>query len=143
MERFDSEKAARVWQRVRSEGGDDSALGGIAGLSAAEAELAVLFKRIGKQYSAAEALARDCLSNEAILRGICGFAGLPRPQPKFSGNVPKNVLQVCYSRTLQAAGEYEKRSSHPEYGCAFRAMAEKKREHACRILEMAGSMQVR
>ena len=143
MERFDSEKAARVWQRVRSEGGDDSALGGIAGLSAAEAELAVLFKRIGKQYSAAEALARDCLSNEAILRGICGLAGLPRPQPKFSGNVPKNVLQVCYSRTLQAAGEYEKRSSHPEYGCAFRAMAEKKREHACRILEMAGSMQVR
>ena len=143
MERFDSEKAARVWQRVRSDGGDESALGGIAGLCATEAELASLFQRVAKQHSAADALARDCHSNEAILRGICGFAGLPRPQPRFSGNMPKHVLQVCYSRTLQAAGEYEKRISHPEYGCAFRAMAEKKREHACRILEMAGIMQAK
>ena len=143
MERFDSEKAARVWQRVRSDSGDESTLSGIAGLSGAEAELAALFKRVAKQHSGAEALARDCHSNEAILRGICAFAGLPRQRPKFSGNVPKNVLQVCYSRTLQAAGEYEKRSSHPEYGCAFRAMAEKKREHACRILEMAGSVQIK
>ena len=140
MERFDSEKAARVWQRVRSDGSEEQELSGLPALIAAEAELAALYKRIGKQYPQASQLARDCHANAAMLRGICGFAGQPRPQPKFSPSAPKNVLQLCYSRTLQAAGEYEKRSSHPEYGCAFRAMAEKKRAHACRILELAGKV---
>ena len=146
MEHYDSDKAARVWQRVRGEAPMPAEIPGLPALIAAEAELQALYRSMAKQFPAAAELARDCGRHAAMLRGICDCVGSPRidggPR-KIDGGLPRNALRLCYSKTLQAIGEYEKLTAHPEYGCAMAAMAQKKREHACRILERIGNTQGR
>ena len=138
MQKFDSEKAARVWQRVQSESPEPRELSGLPLLAAEERILASWLRQLGKRQPGAEAMARECVRHEAILRGICAMT----EQPKMTGGavpaLPRDPLRSCYAKTMQTAVEYDKLMAHPEYGCAFRMMAEKKREHACRLLEMAG-----
>jgi len=142
MEHYDSDKAARVWQRVRGEAPMPAEIPGLPALIAAEAELQGLYRSMAKQFPAAAELARDCGRHAAMLRGICDCVGSPRidggPR-QIDGGPPRNGLRLCYSKTLQAIGEYEKLAMHPEYGCAMAAMAQKKREHACKLLERMGA----
>ena len=138
MQNFDSDKAARVWQRVRSEAPTAQELSGLPALAMLETELEAYFRRLARRHPTATELAGECRRSAQTLRGICDFAGIPCEAAAFTGNTPNRLLQTCYGKTLQALREYEARQTHPEYGCAFGVMAERKRRQACLLLEMAG-----
>jgi hypothetical protein len=95
-------------------------------------------RQLGKRHQGGENMARDCARHVAILRGICTMTGQPKAAGVVPTALPRDPIRSCYGKTIQAAAEYDKLAAHPEYGCAFRSMAEKKREHACILLEMAG-----
>ena len=146
MERYDSDKAARVWQRVRGEASAPAEIPGLPALIAGEAELQALYRSMARQFPAAAELARDCGRHAAMLRGICDCVGLPRIDGgpgQIDGGPHRNTLRLCYGKTLQAMVNYEKLADHPEYGCAMAAMAQKKREHACKLLERMGTAPTR
>ena len=139
MEHYDSEKAARVWQRVRNEDGRQPLPAPLG-----EEHLAALYRDLGRVIPGPVpgALEQECRSHAATLRGIWAMTGTPRPpaKPPESGkSTAPALLGTCYSKTLQAIGEYERFSDHPEYGCAFRILAEQKRQQACRLLTLLGS----
>lgn len=141
MQQYDSEKAARVWQRVRGEAQPEQMpeLAELPGFAAEESALAALYRQMAKHYPECVRLARDCGRSAAILRGICVFQDQqPGKAVPPAGNL-RNGLRLCYARTLRCIAEYEKLAGHPEYGCVFRHLAEAKREHACMLLELAGT----
>lgn len=141
MEHYDSDKAARVWQRVRGDAPpvQTPELSELPRLAAEESALAAMYRRMAKQQPGLGTLAQDCARHAAMLRGICVFTGAEPAKQSLSGEAPRDAVRSCYGRNLRAIGEYEKRASHPEYGCVFRALAEKKREHACVLLELVGN----
>ena len=138
MQNYDSEKAARVWQRVRNEEPVPVELSALPGFAAAENELAELLRRLSRQYPAAGALSTECRRHATVIRGVCALGGIPCRTAPFTGEIPRELLRSCYGKTLQLLREYEARREHPEYGCAFQALAEKKRAQACLLLELAG-----
>ena len=140
MEHYDSEKAARVWQRVRGEEPREG-----LPLPAGEEQLAALYRSLGLLVPGAVPgqLEQECRNHAATLRGIWALTGTPRPptqQPAGTKSTAPALLGTCYSRTLRAIGEYERFADHPEYGCAFRILAEQKRQQACRLLSLLGSL---
>lgn len=141
MEHYDSDKAARVWQRVRGETQPErpTELVELAGLAAEESALAVLYRQMAKHQPELIRMSRDCGRASAILRGICAFQEQQPGKAVPAAVNSRNWLRLCYGRTLRCMGEYEKLAGHPEYGCAFRHLAEAKREQACRLLELAGA----
>lgn len=141
MEQYDSDKAARVWQRVRGEPAADHTpeLAGLPGLAAEESALAALYRQMARNQQELSRLSRDCGRAFSILRGICAFQDQQPGKVVPSAGNSRNGLRLCYARTLRCMGEYERLSGHPEYGCVFRHLAEVKKEHACKLLELAGS----
>jgi hypothetical protein len=49
------------------------------------------------------------------------------------------ALRKCYTASLQAAAEYDRRSPDGEYGCVFRRLAREEKENCAMILEILGS----
>lgn len=141
MERYDSEKAARVWQRVRGEG--EMPLSGLPGMAAAEQTMAESLRQLQRQnpQMAAEDLVRESIANAAVLRGMAKLLGQTAevtasvPQPK---EMPENCLRRCYAAALQMLNAYERYADHPEYGPVFRELARRKRQHCFRIPELLG-----
>lgn len=141
MQQYDSEKAARVWQRVRGETQPErpTELAELPGFAAEESTLAALYRQMAKGQPEFMRMSRDCGRASAILRGICAFQEQQPGKAVPPAENPRNGLRLCYARTLHCIGEYEKLTGHPEYGCVFRHLAEAKKEHACKLLELAGA----
>lgn len=149
MEQIDPQKAQRVWQRVRGEEPANAPLTALQSLAAAEWTQASAYLLLSRQMQGEEKellrkLSRQEREHGACLRGIHAMAtGEPlsaRGVPP-EAQTPEAVLRKCYSRTLRAAGEYEKRSTDPEYGCVFEELARQERA-ACRmILQILGNLQ--
>ena len=140
MEQYDAQKAARVWQRVRGEEPRDD-----LPLPGSEEQLAALYRSLGRLIPGPVPgqLEQECMNHAATVRGIWNLIGTPRQNakvPEGTKSTAPALLGTCYSRTLRAIGEYERFSDHPEYGCAFRILAEQKRQQACRLLGLLGSL---
>lgn len=138
MQQYDSDKAARVWQRVRGEG-QGLELSELPSLAAEESALAALYRQMARAHPECQSLARDCSRSAAILRGICLFQEQQpgKPAPPDAG--VRNGLRLCCARTLRCISAYEKLADHQEYGCVFRRLAEGKKDHVCKLLELAGA----
>ena len=148
MDNYDAELAARVWQRVRGEPPAEAGPGNLRFLIAAEEAAAAAYSRLLRRMPGKAALLRrmaeDSRRHGTWLRGICRLTGEGIP-----GRVPQkprqetavSALRKCYGQNLKTAGEYDARADDPEYGHAFAAMAEKKREHCRLILELLGELQ--
>ena len=141
MERYDADKAARVWQRVRGEG--ENTLTGVFGMAAAEQSAAEMFRQMQQQNPQirAEDLVKECAVNAAVLRGIARLMG-QKAEPIPSTPLPRELLESslrrCYAGALQMYSTYEKYVEHPEYGPVFQELVQRKRNHCFRIPELLG-----
>ena len=139
MQQYDSDKAARVWQRVRGEGlAQPQDLPELPGLAAEESALAALYRQMARTHPECQSLARDCSRYAAVLRGICLFQERQPGKAAPEANI-RSGLRLCCARTLRCIGAYEKLADHPEYGCVFRRLAEGKKDPVCKLLELAGT----
>ena len=153
MENYNSEKIARVWQRVRGEGGDipQAELPRQQGLSAlivgeqTDATIYLILSRRfqGKQASILRRMFEEEQAHTACLKGIYTLITGQRPVTKalpLPQETTEGILRRCYGREMHCLAEYEARSKDPEYGQIFAGLAAQEREHCHRILELLGGL---
>ena len=149
MMEYDTQKAARVWQRVQ-EGKQPSPRQGepLAALILEHMQLSSLYMQMSRQRSGQEStvlmgLARQARMQAACLRGIAVLTGGSNPAfspTPMSNTASDALLRRCYGQELRLLREYENRREDPEYGPVFERMARREQEHCCTLLELIGSM---
>ncbi len=146
METVDSQKAARVWQRVHPD--NTAQEQGLLSLIAQEWADAATYLQLSRKFTGKPATQLRALYEQeqthiACLKGIYTLitgthpkvASLPLPQ-----ETPEQTLRRCYGREMQCLAQYEQRSSHPEYGKVFLKLAQQEQEHCRMVLEILGSL---
>lgn len=147
MEHYDKEKAARVWQRVRSSAEvTPTGMTGLQGLIAASVTQAAFYQQLSRRFSGNHhMLLQKMVQQEraitACLRGICTLVRGAPPAAAATAAVTETTeaaLRKCYRLALQAAIEYESRCDDGEYGQVFSRLAARKHDHCVTILELLG-----
>ena len=150
MDTIDREKAARVWERVRSDA-PPSPEQGLTELIAAEWTDAAVYLQLSRRFQGKDsALLRRMYEEEqahtACLKGIYTLITGRRPTvkavPPPQGDV-EQILRRCYGREMQSLARYEARASDPEYGQVFARMAQQERAHCHSVLELLGRLNKR
>ena len=145
MEHYDPEKAARVWQRVQAQPNPPREPESLCTRSAAENQAAAIFESLAQRTgkpALCRRMARECRRHSTWLKGICRLTDCDRPVS--AGAAPSResltvTLRKSYGSSLRTAAACDSRREDPEYGHAFAAMAEKKREHCRILLELLGA----
>lgn len=148
MDTIDPAKAARVWQRVRTEVPESAPEAGLGELIARERESAATYLQLsrrfqGKQSALLRKLSEQEQAHAACLKGI--YTLLTGKRPNVAGvapapDEPQKVLRRCYGRQMQCLARYEQRASDPEYGHIFMRLAQQEKEHCHILLELLGSI---
>lgn len=147
MEKFDADKAARVWQRVQNR--EEPA--------PLRQEPGALIRMTGEQAALYRALSR-CLSGRGAermrkyytqqqrtgdcLRGICRLSGIPAPgagQPAFQPEAARRMLEKACHGERRLVGEYTARMGDPDWGRVYGRMAAEAAERCWGLLELLGS----
>lgn len=145
MEKRDRRLEGQVWQRVlapiREESGEDlrPLLYEAMVLVGAYRHLVGTVSPQGTEL--ARSLHLGALANASCLRGMCRISGIDpgRMQPVESPRMaPLRLLETCYHRTRRCMTEYTARSVQPEFGAAFRVMADREAQHAALVLQLLG-----
>jgi len=146
MNTIDPTKEAQVWQRVQSQQTDPRE--GLQELIAREWEVSgtclQLSRRLsGKQSMLLRQLQEKEQGHVSCLKGIYTLITGQRPHVRgvpTAAGFPEAELRRCYGKQMQNLAEYERRSSHPEYGHIFQSLARQEREHCHLLLEILGSL---
>lgn len=152
MKEIDSQKAARVWQRVQGEGYPPAAKSGqYPALIQDQWQLSMLYLQLSRKMPSKDGavllrLAREARAAAVCLRGICiltaGQGPAPSAQPEGGATV-EVLLRRGYGQELRLLKEYEARCGDAEYGAAFSALVQRAQEHCCKLLELIGSVGMR
>lgn len=148
MEKYDAQKAARVWQRVQAEQPR------LAGASELQEMLedewldGATYLLLAKQFQGSireklQKMGKDEQTHAACLRGIYTLTTGGHPTQKTKQvppEAPHVILRRCYGREMRSLARYEAKSSDPQYGQVFLRLAEQEREHCKMILELLGSI---
>lgn len=147
MEKFDPEKAARVWERVQSRQMPELAREDPAVLIREAAALARMYRALAKQIPGAdgERLGRmsgecrrcaDCLRGIGIIRG----GKLGAPQGEDDGRrQSRRLLESCCHRERDLQGALSRQTVDPEWGHIYRRLAEESERRCTAVLELLGS----
>ena len=147
MDHYDSQMAARVWQRVQ---GSNSAENPAAELLVYLQEELTDLSRYRQLYNTLSStskpglqqliqLTQQCIS---ILRGIYILLTDTIPEVKsfpLPKELPASALRRSYSGALRRGTRYDQWSSHSEYGCAFGEMAVLSQRRGCLLLQLIGT----
>lgn len=147
METIDPVKAAKVWQRVRPEGGQPREQGLLALIAQEWTDAATylqLSRRLtGKDSALLRRMYEQEQSHAACLKGIYNLLTGTHPAVRAiptSPEDPQTVLRRCYGREMQCLAQYEARISDPEFGQVFARLAEQERTHCHQLLEILGRL---
>jgi rubrerythrin len=148
MKEIDSQKAARVWQRVQGKTSQSEDFNSLPSMIAGEWWDAATYLRLSRQFNGKEAnflrkMFEDEQSHAACLKGIYTLltgdrlvtqTPAPRQEPLSAS------LRRCYGREMQCLAQYEKWSDHREYGPVFQRLAQQERAHCAALLEILGNL---
>ena len=148
MDTIDSAKAARVWQRVRSDTIEPCREEGLTELIAREWEAATAYLQLSRRFQGKQSgLLRKLFEQEqahaACLKGI--YTLITGKRPNVAGvkpvtDDPQKALRRCYGRQMQCLARYEQRMDDPEYGHIFTRLAQQEKVHCHILLEIIGSI---
>lgn len=148
METIDPAKAAKVWQRVRSQEDAQPREQGLPALMAQEWTDAATYLQLSRRFQGKEsAILRKMYEQEqahtACLKGIYTLLTGTHPSVRavpLPHEETETLLRCCYGREMQCLASYEQRSNDPEFGQVFSRLAEQEREHCRMLLELLGSL---
>lgn len=151
MEVYDSEKAARVWQRVKGSSASPAPepnTQGLLGLIAEEWTDATTYLHLsrmfqGKQSAMLRRMFEEEQAHAACLKGIYTLTTGTRPVTRTvppPQEAAELTLRRCYGREMRCLAEYESRCADSQYGQVFARLAAQEREHLKLILELIGSI---
>ena len=145
MNPYDSQMAARVWQRVQTNQEPADLSGEVLLLLSEEAEDTALYHRLlknaGKGKSGIlENLSRSSQQSLSILRGIYYLitGSYPTPVPTQVSVSPAS-LRLCYGSTLRRSSRYGQWCSHHEYASAFAQLETLARQRCVSLLQLIGT----
>ncbi len=148
MDTIDPGKAARVWQRVRTDTAEMPQEAGLGELIAREWETANTYLQLSRRLQGkANTLLRKLFQQEqahvACLKGI--YTLITGQRPNVAGvppvpDEPRKVLRRCYGQQMQSLARYEQRTNDPEYGHIFARLAQQEQEHCQILLELLGNL---
>lgn len=148
MEQFDSEKAARVWQRVQNRETPEPIRKDPGVLIRSAAEQAAYYRNVsralpGKYGERLRDYARQQQRSGECMKGICRLSGitpaLGQPQP-VRQEPPLRLLEKCCHGERRLVAEYSARTGDPEWGRVYGKMAAEAAERCCGLLEILGAM---
>ena len=148
MDTIDKQKAAQVWQRVTASAQPQRSLQELSEMIAQEWAQATTYLHLsrrlqGKESGILRRLSEQKQAHTACLKGIYTLLTGRHPKvavPELPKENPEQTLRRCYGREMQCLAQYEKRSSHPEYGPVFARLALQEQEHCRLVLELLGSL---
>lgn len=149
MERYDMQKAARIWERVHaSSEAEQNPATVLPALIVGERMAAATYLQLSRRFQGREArllrqLYQEEQSHVACLQGIytliTGEQMAAKTAPVPQGTVVA-VLRKCYGEEMRSLAEYEQWASHREYGPVFARLVQQEREHCRMLLEILGMM---
>ena len=148
MENYDTEMAARVWQRVQGKTTPNEEINSLPGMIAGEWQDAATYLRLSRQFTGKEAailrkMFEEEQSHAACLKGIYTLLTgerLVTQTPPPRQELLSATLRRCYGREMQSLAQYEKWSDHREYGPVFLRLAQQERSHCAALLEILGNL---
>lgn len=149
MDTYNAEKAAQVWQRVRSAALPEDLAAELTGMIAGEWTDAASYLQLSRRFQGKDAallrrMFEEEQSHAACLKGIytllTGERTVTRTPPTPQEPIAV-TLRRCYGREMRCLAIYEQHASHREYGMIFQRLAEQEREHCRALLELLGKLQ--
>ena len=147
MEKFDTDRELRVWQRVT--GGPQPENGDIRPLLLAAVENASVLRQLtglltGKARERMRSLQEGAQRSVEALKGIQKMLSHPAGDlrsPLIPKEPPRRLLEKSFFRTLRLMTEYTARTLEPEFGVVYQALADREREAAAVLAELMGSLE--
>lgn len=144
MDNFDTEMAARVWQRVQDGRQEDAVSHSPTGLLHSTLTDAAVFAALSRKLHGKliQQLAHEERSQAARLRGICVYVDgsvpkIPTPSP---GSEPTGVLvRRCYVNHIRRLAEYEQHSGDTDFGPVYKELAAQEQRHCAALMELLGT----
>lgn len=141
MDSYDSEKAARVWQRVYP--------GGIASLSGESLNAFILqlqqlfatYRHFSGRSTVLKVLSDKKRDQVACLRGLHILAFGPCPESRLPQQKTEPFLAAlrrCYAVEMQLLTQFELHSAAPSHGPVFAALTAEQKAHCNILLKLAG-----
>jgi len=146
---YDTQKAARVWQRVQHDKQEPvTQRDPLPALIMEQLQLSAAYLQLARQLSGQDGAVFVRLAREAKTQAVClkGILTLMTGQPPECGSAPPQLstidamLRRCYGKELRLLKEYENRCSDAEYGPVFDRLAQRGRDHCCTVLELIGKL---
>ena len=146
---YDTQKAARVWQRVQMEKQEvpvAQRADHLPGLILEQLQLAAAYLQLARQLPGKDGavfvrLAREARAQGACLKGILALMSEHVPEVSSAPvqfSAMEAMLRRCYGKELRLLKEYEACQTDPEYGPVFERLASRGRDHCWVLLEMIG-----
>lgn len=141
MEQYDSQMAARVWQRVQNISTAPDLPSVLLPLLKEETEDSALYRHLANGQNKENAaigrklmmISQSCVH---ILRGIYDLTTGTFPEPlPVQAVQTASPLRHCYRRSLQRGIQYSQQRSHTEYGCAFGHLEELTKQRCILLLQ--------
>ena len=146
---YDTQKTARVWERVQAEKqetakpqqGDH-----LPSLIMEQLQLSAIYLQLARQLPGKDGavfvrLARETRAQAACLKGILALMIGQVPEIT-AAPVPYSTMEAmlrrCYGKELRLLKEYESRLSDAEYGPVFDRLVNRGREHCWVVSELIG-----
>ena len=141
MQNFDTQKAARVWDRVQGNGVDT--LPELIGMEWLDAiTYMTLSRRMqGRDSQLLRQLAQQEQDHAACLRGIYALLTGGRAvihTPVVPQADTETLLRRSYGSHMQRLARYEARKNDSEYGEIFARLADQEREQCQKLLAILG-----
>ncbi len=148
MNVYDSQKAARVWQRVQSARPEPRQEENLKELIMNEWIAAATYAQLSRQLPQKDGAVLQRLSREEHAHGAClrGIYNLktgekcPVHTPKPGNEPPEVTLRRCYGLEMRSLKEYEAKCDDPEYGHVYARLADQEREHCMALLGVIGGL---
>ena len=150
MEKYDAQKAARVWERVHAGMASTPETDSLLRLIAEEWTDAATYLHLSrklqgkKEAAVLRRLFEEEQTHAACLKGIYTLITGQRPvthTPHPATEPLDATLRRCYGREMRCLAEYEQRTADREYGPVFSRLAQQEREHCSAILQLIGTLQ--
>lgn len=148
MEKFDSQKAARVWSRVQGQQAGSFDVQQLPELIAQEQRAANTYLQMSRRMQGRDSvllrqMAQQEQDHAACLKGLYTLITGSQPQipavrePQINA---QQLLRSCYGEQMHRLARYEARTGDAEYGHIFAHMAAQEQEQCHRLLSLLGRL---
>lgn len=146
MDTYDSEKAARVWQRVRSGGGEALTEDSLNAMISQFLHLSTCYQALSRQVKPPQSTTLRTLSDQkrnqaSCLRGLHILLIGPCPTlriPQFRAEPLSTALRRCYADENQLWTQLRILSDSTAHSAVLEAMVAAQRDHCRTLAELIG-----